>query len=209
MKLEDAIKTRTSQHYLVDPAPSDEEFLDILRWAALAPDHGRLHPWRWILIRGTGRAALGLSFAAGCESSKASRAAAIPLRAPLLATLIFSPRLKHKVPCWEQLAATAGMANSLMLLLHDRGYGSIWRTGPYTESADVRVMLDLDHSELILGWFYIGTSDTNRTARERAPVPVASRVSKFRQAERLASVRASRVGIERHLTANRRLHTVA
>lgn len=122
MELEAAIRTRRSEHRLIEPAPSDEEFVELLAWAATAPDHGRLRPWRWILVRGDSRAALGVSFASGAtDAETVRREMRKPLRAPLLATLVFLPQRNHRVPDWEQLAASSAMVNSLMLLLHDRG----------------------------------------------------------------------------------------
>ncbi|MFI8931670.1 nitroreductase [Streptomyces sp. NPDC053474] len=180
MELEAAIRTRRSQHRLIDPAPSDEEFVDLLGWAATAPDHGHLRPWRWILVRGESRAALGAAFASGAADAEAvQREARKPLRAPLLATLVLVPQRNHRVPDWEQLAASSAMVNSLMLLLHDRGYGSMWRTGPSVDSTGPRLLLDLASHERIIGWLYVGTPDPTRRSVPRTPVPVGHRVSLF------------------------------
>ncbi|MEU3463503.1 nitroreductase [Streptomyces sp. NPDC006733] len=180
MELQAAVRTRRSEHRLLDPAPSDEEFTDLLGWAATAPDHGHLRPWRWILVRGESRAALGASFAAGATDAEAvRRAARKPLRAPLLATLVFAPRRNHRVPHWEQLCASSAMVNSLMLLLHDRGFGSIWRTGSSVDSAGTRALLGLAPHEGLIGWLYVGTPDPTRPSGPRSPVPVGDRVSRF------------------------------
>ncbi|MFD9793925.1 nitroreductase [Streptomyces sp. NPDC059070] len=180
MELEAAIRTRRSEHRLIEPAPSDEEFVDLLAWAATAPDHGRLRPWRWILVRGDGRTALGAAFASDAtDAESVRRAARKPLRAPLLATLVFVPQRNHRVPAWEQLAASSTMVNSLTLLLHDRGFGSIWRTGTAVESAATRLLLGLAPGERLIGWLYIGSPDPTRRAVVRAPAPVGHRVSAF------------------------------
>jgi nitroreductase len=198
MDLMAAIRTRRSDHNLIDPAPSNGEFIHLLESAAMAPDHGRLRPWRWILIRGHSRLVLGASFAADCPKGQSKHAAAQPLRAPLLATVVFSPRVNHKIPLWEQLAATACMVNSLMLLLHDRGYGSFWRTGPYVGSADSRVMLDLDQDESLLGWLYIGTPDPAKLSAPRSVDAVIDKVTTFNPASCLEETRRLRAR-ERHV----------
>lgn len=179
MELVSAIRTRRSEYNLIDPAPSSDEFIRLLESASAAPDHGRLRPWRWILVRGHSRSALGASFAAGCQESQSRQAAAHPLRAPLLATLVFCPCRDHRIPVWEQLASACCVANSMMLLLHDRGYGSLWKTGPYAESADARIMLDLDWTESLLGWLYIGTPDPTKPLPPRPVVPVTDKVMTF------------------------------
>ncbi|MGW2858758.1 nitroreductase family protein [Streptomyces sp. NPDC001205] len=180
MELEAAIRTRRSEHRLIEPAPSDEEFVDLLGWAATAPDHGHLRPWRWILVRGESRAALGEAFASGATDAEAvRREGRKPLRAPLLATLVFVPRRSHRVPDWEQLAASSTMVNSLMLLLHDRGFGSMWRTGSSVDSAGTRALLGLAPHERLIGWLYVGSPDPTRRSVPREPVAVGHRVSLF------------------------------
>ncbi len=174
-----AVLTRRSEHHLSEPAPSNEEFAHLLQAAATAPDHGMLRPWRWILVRDTGRHALGACFADNADHERRDQTAAKALRAPLLATLVFAPRLDHKIPEWEQLAATRAMAHSLMLLLHSRGFGSIWRAGAFTSSPRVRQMFGLQESERLLGWVYIGTPERTKALRRRTPDDITGRLSAF------------------------------
>lgn len=181
-----AVLTRRSEHRLVEPAPQDEEFAYLLRAAATAPDHGRLRPWRWILVRGDARAALGQCFADEYEGpeSRRGQVETKPQRAPLLATLVFAPvpidtARGGSIPEWEQLAATSAMAGSLMLLLHSRGFGSVWRTGRFTESERTRHVLGLRPQERLLGWLYIGTPQRLSPLKRRAPEDVTDRISVF------------------------------
>ncbi|MFE9882721.1 nitroreductase family protein [Streptomyces sp. NPDC005784] len=58
-----AVLSRRSEGQLSEPAPSTDEFAYLLRAAATAPDHGKLRPWRWILVHGEARDALGHAFA--------------------------------------------------------------------------------------------------------------------------------------------------
>ncbi|MGV9394135.1 nitroreductase family protein [Streptomyces olivaceus] len=176
-----AVLSRRSAQHLVEPAPSDEEFGYLLRAAATAPDHGRIRPWRWVLVRGEGRTALGRCFADESPATGAERyrTESRTHRAPLLATLVFTPATGHRVPEWEQLAATSAMTTSLMLLLHARGFGSIWRTGRFTESDAVSRLLGLSSGERLLGWLYIGSADDAQPFRRRLPDDVSDRVSAF------------------------------
>ncbi|WP_426513747.1 nitroreductase family protein [Dactylosporangium sp. McL0621] len=175
-----AMLTRRSQHRLTEPAPDNGEFAELLAIAATAPDHGQLRPWRWLLVRGAGRDALGECFAADVDAARAGDAAAKPLRAPLLATLVFQPRPGHRVPEWEQLAATSLMSHAMMLLLHERGYGSIWRTGSHTDSPAVRALLGLGPDERALGWLYIGSPINGRLLPPRTLPDVAEKVTALR-----------------------------
>ncbi|MFF3431962.1 nitroreductase [Streptomyces sp. NPDC002602] len=174
-----AVMTRRSTHRLTTPPPSDEEFSYFLRSAALAPDHGVLRPWRWITVRGEDRHTLGASFATTAAPENRAKTAAKAMRAPLLATLVFTPRPNPKVPEWEQPAATSAMSHSLMMLLHSRGFGSIWRTGPLIEDVGVRETLGLDSTERLLGWLYIGTPESRSAPRRRELTDVADRLTTF------------------------------
>ncbi|MFB7340343.1 nitroreductase family protein [Streptomyces hydrogenans] len=177
MDVTTALLTRRSEHDLAAPAPGHEEFAYLLKVAATAPDHGLLRPWRWILIRGEAREELGACLAEEAPLDRRSQAAAKTQRAPLLASLVFAPVHGHKVPEWEQLAATSAMTQSLMLLLHSRGYGSIWRTGPGVGSPQVRRLLTLNDEERCLGWLYIGTANGDATRRRRPLSDVSDRLS--------------------------------
>lgn len=176
-----AILTRRSERRLTEPAPGDEEFADLLAAAATAPDHGQLRPWRWILLRGPERSALGECFAAHAGDERAAEVAAKALRAPLLATLVFQPRAGHRIPEWEQLAATSLMNHAMMLLLHARGYGSIWRTGAYVGSPEVGRLLALAPDERPLGWLYVGTPVRDRSLPPRMPLDMTGKVSSLRR----------------------------
>ncbi|ROO84743.1 nitroreductase [Actinocorallia herbida] len=174
-----AIATRRSVHRLIEPAPDDREVTELVRLAAAAPDHGLLRPWRWVLLRGTGREELGACLAADAPPERRAQVSAKTSRAPLLATLVFAPAPDHRVPEWEQLIAAGLMAYSLMLLLHARGYASVWRTGPHTESGPARRMLGLQDTERLLGWLYIGTEERPGAARPPGPPDVSGRILSF------------------------------
>lgn len=69
------------------------------------------------------------------------------------------------------------MVTTLSLLLHSRGWGSIWRTGPATEAPQVRKYLDLDDGEQLLGWLYIGTPKRPGTGLERPVLDPRTKIS--------------------------------
>src|SRR5687767_13752678 len=54
-----ALLTRASAARLSDPAPTEDQLRTILNAAANAPDHGRMRPWRFLIVRGEARAKLG------------------------------------------------------------------------------------------------------------------------------------------------------
>ncbi|MEE1930434.1 nitroreductase family protein [Streptomyces sp. TRM 70351] len=178
MELTQAIRTRRSRHLLTAPAPSDTQFTDLVRTAASAPDHGTLRPWRWLLLRGTARHVLGDALAAQATDGNGHRLRDKPLRAPLLASIIFCPHEEAtRVPAWEQLAATTLLVHSVELLLHDAGWGSIWRTGGAVEAPAVREALHIGADERLLGWLYVGTPDGRSSPPARTLPSVRERVT--------------------------------
>ncbi|WP_086702312.1 nitroreductase family protein [Streptomyces sp. PBH53] len=71
------------------------------------------------------------------------------------------------------------MTSSLILLLHARGFGSVWRTDNLTESDRIRRLLRLNPGERLLGWLYIGTPQRLTPPRRRTPEDVTDRISVF------------------------------
>ncbi|HEX2297334.1 MAG TPA: nitroreductase [Pseudonocardiaceae bacterium] len=167
MELELAVGTRRSVGRVGPEAPTDAEVLEVLALAAGAPDHGGLRPWRFVSIRGAARDALGRAFAeVSGDEQQARRAREKPLRAPLLLGIVHCPRPHPGVPAWEQLAATSGVVTTLGLLLHGRGWATMWRSGPFVEAPAVHRMMGVTPEEQLLGWLYVG-----RCAPDDAPKP--------------------------------------
>ncbi|MFC8090460.1 nitroreductase family protein [Streptomyces sp. NPDC008343] len=173
-----ALLTRRSATRLVGPAPGDEEFRYLLQSAATAPDHGTLRPWRWILVRGEGLHTVVESLAEDQPDVPRQQLATKVVRAPLKAMLVFRPRVGHRVPEWEQLAAASAMTHALLLLLHARGYGAIWRTGLLCTSPTLPRRLGLGAQERLLGALDIGSPDPAAAQqRRRTPVDVSDHVA--------------------------------
>lgn len=173
-----AVLTRRSATRLLAPAPGDEEFRYLLQSAATAPDHGTLRPWRWILVRGDGLDTVVDSLAEELPDIPREQLAAKTVRAPLKAMLVFRPRVGHRVPEWEQLAAASAMTHALLLLLHARGYGAIWRTGMLCTSLTLPRRLGLGPQERLLGALDIGSPDPAAgPRRRRTPVDVSDHVA--------------------------------
>jgi nitroreductase len=175
----EAVLTRRSTPRLTGPAPSRSELLELVQAAATAPDHGRIRPWRLIVVEGEDRVRLGEAMReAATDPDQARRAADKPMRAPMLLSIVFGPDLDHPtVPEWEQLAAVVAMVQTLLLLLHSRGWGAMWRTGTVIEAPQVRQHLGITEGERLLGWLYIGIRIQGPPAPARESFDVATRVS--------------------------------
>jgi nitroreductase len=153
-----AVRGRQSHPVVTDDAPTRAELIPLVEAAATVADHGALHPWRLIELRGQSRARLGEAFVAASRltGSDAEKLAAKPLRAPLLIAVVGRHEPSITVPEWEQDAAASGVAHVLSLLLAEANWGVMWRTGGHTRSAAVRAMHELADNEKLLGWLYVG-----------------------------------------------------
>jgi nitroreductase len=165
MELFEAISTRASAARLADPGPTPEHLARILDAAARAPDHGRLKPWRLIVLD----AALRSRF---IDAVVAARRARLPepteeqlaierdkiQRSPAIVVVGCAPvRDNPKVPEVEQLLSAGAAAQNLFLAAHGLGYGVMWKTGPAAYDAGVKSSLGLQAHDHIVGIMHLGT----------------------------------------------------
>jgi nitroreductase len=169
MEALEAVLTRQSvaPTFLGEPGPDDAALARILAAGACAPDHGKLRPWRFIVIRGPARARLGEVFAAALvrRQPDAPKAAieqerARPLRAPLLIAVAARIASQHpKIPEIEQILSTAAAAQNILLAAHAQGFGAKWLTGANAYDEHVKSTLGLAPDDRVLGFIHLGTVD--------------------------------------------------
>jgi nitroreductase len=163
MNVFEAIDTRISVSALTDPGPTDAQWKILLRAGARAPDHGRLRPWRFLIVRGAARELLGDVSAEALRASKPDmpletldRERRKPLRAPALLVVAVVPVPHSGVPEIEQILAGGAAAQNILLAAHALGLGAIWRTGAPAYSDDVARALGLPAQSRIVAFIYLG-----------------------------------------------------
>jgi nitroreductase len=167
MEALEAVITRCSvaPAFLGEPAPDDAALERILAAGASAPDHGRLRPWRFIVIRGAGRARLGEVFAEALRRrDPAAPEAALeqergrPLRAPLVIAVAAALDREHaKIPEIEQILSTGAAVQNMLLAAHAQGYGGKWLTGANAYDDHVKAALGLAPDHRLVAFLYLGT----------------------------------------------------
>ena len=180
----EALTTRASPPGLVAPAPDADTLGHMLRAAMRAPDHGRLRPWRFILIEGAARDALGHVLAdalrhrePGVAEAALAKERAKPSRAPLIVVVAAKVREHRGVPAVEQIVAAGAAAQNMLVAAHALGFGGFWRTGAAAYDDEVKRALGLRAEDAIVGFVYLGTPAT-----EPAPLPapdVAAHVTRW------------------------------
>lgn len=163
----------TPAKFLIEPVPTHDELLRILQAAESAPDHGALHPWRYLVIGPEQRPALGDLFvqallrrAPETEPALLERERDRALRAPMLIAAIATLTQDHpKIPVIEQQLAVAAATQQMMLAANHLGYGTVWLTGSRIYDPYVMTSLGLADNEQLLGLINIGTPSARSPAR--------------------------------------------
>ena len=164
MQAIDALLTRRSARALTEPAP-DAGALELMFASAVrAPDHGRLRPWRFVIMRGAARERFGELLAAHLrrahphsdeETLRRERLKA--LRAPLIVAVAARCNPAVKIPLIEQVLSAAAAAHAMMLAAPALGFGAMWKTGGPAYDAEVKTSLGLAADDAIVGFLYLGT----------------------------------------------------
>lgn len=176
------LRDRRSAQILVEPAPTDSELAEILQAACSAPDHGALRPYRFVVVRGDGRAALADALVSALAEAQptASPEQRAKVRgkttaAPLLVVVVAGPHAGHKVPEWEQGATAACAGFALVLATELAGYGAVWKSAGHMAGQALTGLFDLGPGEHLLGWVNIGT--TGAAPAPRRPADLAEVVA--------------------------------
>lgn len=150
---------------LVAPAPTPDEVKTLLTIASRVPDHGRLVPWRFIVITPEGGARIGELIAAAfladhpeATSATLDTERARLVRAPLVIAIVSSPHENLKAPEWEQVLSAGAAGMSLVLAANAMGYATNWHTEWYAYDRRILGELGLHDEERIAGFVHIGTA---------------------------------------------------
>lgn len=165
MQAIDALLNRRSARILTEPAPDEGALELLLECAARAPDHGRLRPWRFIVIRGGARERLGELMASrlqrrqpGASAESLQRERQKAQRAPLIVAVAAVCSPAARVPAIEQILAAGAAAENVMIAATALGFGAMWKTGDAAYDDTVKSALGLAPGDAIVGFIYIGTA---------------------------------------------------
>lgn len=164
MDLFTVIDTRTSAARLTEPGPSPEQLERILHAGTRAPDHGRLKPWRFVVLEGPTREA----FIKAAAEAKRVRLPAMTEeqlagerekmnRSPTIVVVGCAVnRDNGKVPEIEQVAAVSAAVQNLFLAATDLGFGVMWKTGAAAYDDEVKATVGLKPDDHIVAILHLG-----------------------------------------------------
>lgn len=166
---------------LVAPGPDEEQLRQILTAAMRTPDHGKLAPWRFIVIRPDQREKLAALITSAYRADKpdAGRLEIEAMeqfahQAPSLVVALSSPAQGSKIPAWEQELSVGAACMNLLHAATALGFGGGWLTGWPCYSDRVRDAFGTAH-ERVAGFLFLGTP--SRALEERPRPEYDDRVS--------------------------------
>jgi len=155
------------------PGPSDDELRQIIEAGMRVPDHGRLTPWRFVIIRGAARERLGEVMEAAfrrdnpdAPEQRVTREGQRFARAPVVVAVVSQVTAGHKIPEWEQILSSGAACQTMLIAALSMGYAAQWLTEWYAYDPQVGQALGLEGNDRIAGFLYIGNAQAT-TERAR------------------------------------------
>lgn len=158
---------------LAEPAPSEAELDQLLRLATRAPDHGKLAPWRFIVLRGADKARFAdrlEALALGRDDRQAAGKLAKLRVPPLAVAVISSPQQPSHIPEWEQVLSAGAVCTTFLYAALAMGYGANWITDWYAYDREANGILGLRPGERVASFMLLGTPREPPLERERPDV---------------------------------------
>lgn len=155
------------------PIPTPEQLIPILTAAARSPDHGKLEPWRFVVLEGIALRRLGdhartRASELGLDAEQADKGAQQFETGHLAVAVIEVQKPSEKIPALEQTYAVGGVCLALLNAALASGWGANWLSGwPSHDRAFMAQALELAAHERIAGFIHIGTETSAPPDRPR------------------------------------------
>ena len=169
---------------LAAPGPSAAQLAEMCAIACRTPDHGKLAPWRFVIVAPEQRAALATLL---LDAYRADRPEAKRLelesieqfahQAPALVVALSAPRTDSQIPLWEQELSAGAACMNLLHAAHAMGFAGGWLTTWAAFNDQVRDAFGAA-PERIAGFMFIGTP--SRPLEERPRPDLATAVTAWR-----------------------------
>jgi nitroreductase len=161
---------------LTGPGPDRATLETLLTAAARSPDHGKLEPWRFIVLEGEALSRLDAltqerGAARGEDPAKLAKVSAAWRGAPIAIAVVASPKPTDKFPEIEQHLSAGAVCLALVNAALASGWGANWLTAwmaydrPFLETG-----LGLAEHEWIAGYIHIGSETAAPPERPRPDV---------------------------------------
>ncbi|MGF1658945.1 MAG: nitroreductase family protein [Rubrimonas sp.] len=161
---------------LVEPGPTPAELHVLLTAAARVPDHGKLEPWRFVVIAGAARARVAdavrrRAAELGHDAEAADKAASAFMQGALAVAVVAAPKASEKIPEHEQALSAGAVCLSLLNAALAAGWGANWLSGwAATDQPFLSATLGLREREWVAGFIHLGSETAPPPDRPRPDV---------------------------------------
>lgn len=158
---------------LAAPGPDAETLTRLLTAAARTPDHGKLEPWRFIVLQGAALTRLGdlaqqIGTAQGLDPEKVEKGRQQFVQSHCCVAVIAAPKASDKIPEIEQTYSAGAVCLALLNAALADGWGANWLSGSVSHDAAFRDQaLGLAPNERVAGFIHLGTETTTPPDRPR------------------------------------------
>tara|TARA_R110000751_G_scaffold31209_1_gene79582 strand:- start:1269 stop:1877 length:609 start_codon:yes stop_codon:yes gene_type:complete len=158
---------------LTFPGPDRATVETMLKAAARSPDHGKMEPWRFVVLAGPEAARLGaltreLGPARGIDPDRIEKHAEPFELTPLTVAVIAAPKSTEKVPEVEQTLSAGAVCLALLNASLASGWGANWLTAWMAQDREfLETGLGLAPHEWVAGFIHIGTPTRPVSERPR------------------------------------------
>ena len=153
------------------PAPSREQLDQILSLGARTPDHGKLFPWRFVVLGPQSRAELAKALtdlaAVQGRAEKDTKVLAKLINPPVTIMVVSAPIHGHKVPVWEQQLSAGAVCMNIEHAADALGFSASWITDWYAYDDKATALFDIKPGESIAGFIHLGTLNEGPLERPR------------------------------------------
>lgn len=167
------------------PVPSREQLTEILTAALRVPDHGKLEPWRLVVLQGAAfprlaNLAEARAHELGGDAEKVTKGRGQYDAGKLAVVVISAPKPAPKVPAVEQLLSAGALCLGIVIAAEAAGWGASWLTGwPAHDAAFTARAFGCTDGESVAGIVHIGTPPPDAPDRPR---PDLARLTTWLQA---------------------------
>jgi nitroreductase len=170
------LKTRRSMpaFQMKEPGPTKAEIEEVLTLATRVPDHGKLAPWRFIVMTGDERQRISLALSRIARADRPDLSEEMIrveetrfTRAPVVVAVVSRAAPHVKIPEWEQLMSAGAVCLNMVIAANALGYVSNWLTEWMAYSEKAYEIIGVTPGEKIAGFVHIGSTDFPVTERPR------------------------------------------
>ncbi len=188
MHVFETIKRRRSIGKMTEQRPARREIEHLLEAATHAPNHHKVEPWKFIILAGEARAALGVIMANSLAQRLSDSGATHDkvdamlnkehhklLRSPVVIVAAAERPKQPNVLEIENIEAVAAAVENMLLAAEEIGLAAMWRTGDAAYDPRIKQWLGLSSEDHIVAFVYVGYPSIPKM--ERHPTPFAEKTT--------------------------------